>query len=206
MPIRSERKDAAEHRQLILRTAVSLFRQHGVAGVSMHQIAKTAGVGQGTLYRRYAHKGDLCLDILQDYSQSFMDSVQQFLSDNGGLPPEERLGWLLDCWIDVMEQNSELILTIESHLHKKSEELQCGNIFQSLLYRFLREQISSLMTEIAAVPSDSRPDPVLAAHSLICAMAPSGYFHMKQEYGRTTRELKNHYRRLCGVPAVEEDG
>ena len=44
--------------------AFSLFQEFGVENVSMHKIAKTAGVGQGTLYRRYANKSDLCLSIL----------------------------------------------------------------------------------------------------------------------------------------------
>src|SRR5215471_19498441 len=61
---RHERRDAAEHRQRILEVARRLFAQQGVEAVSMHQIALATGIGQGTLYRRYANKGELCMDLL----------------------------------------------------------------------------------------------------------------------------------------------
>ena len=58
-----ERRDATENRKLILKEAGALFEKFGVDAVSMHQIAKSAGIGQGTLYRRYSHKGELCMDM-----------------------------------------------------------------------------------------------------------------------------------------------
>jgi len=53
---RAERRDAAENRQRILATAIRLFEQFGVEQVSMNQIATEAGIGPGTLYRRYRNK------------------------------------------------------------------------------------------------------------------------------------------------------
>lgn len=205
MRTRTERKDAAEHRKLILSIAESLFTEYGVDEVSMHQIAKTAGVGQGTLYRRYAHKGDLCMDILQDFSQDFIARARQFLSDNEGLTPEERLGWLLDSWIDMIEQKSDLIAVIEAHQHKTKVEAGAVNFFQSELYLTLRAFISSLLSDIAARGSQLTADPDISAHALICSMAPAGYFHLKREYGCTTQELKNNYRRMCQLPVDTSD-
>src|SRR2546430_11323251 len=72
---RHERRDAAEHRQRILEVAQHLFTEHGVGAVSMHQIAKTAGIGQGTLYRRYAHKGELCMDLLSEHNEQFAEEI-----------------------------------------------------------------------------------------------------------------------------------
>src|SRR5207249_4161704 len=47
-----ERADAARNRARILDAAERLFREHGVAAVSMDQIAQAAKVGKGTLFRR----------------------------------------------------------------------------------------------------------------------------------------------------------
>ncbi|WP_219640939.1 TetR/AcrR family transcriptional regulator [Cohnella sp. CFH 77786] len=200
MSVRAERKDAAEHRKLILRTAESLFDLHGVRGVSMHQIARTAGIGQGTLYRKYAHKGDLCLDIIQDYTQAFVEEVGRYLAKNREKPAEDRLGWVLDMWIDAMEKKSELIMTIQAHHCAESEESRAASFFQSSLYLFMRGRISELLAEIAESRPGPNADPVLTAHALICAMAPVGHFHIKRELGYTKEQMKNHYRRMCYLP------
>ncbi len=63
---RRERRDTVEHRQRILDAARALFATKGVDTTSMHEIARSAGVGQGTLYRRYADKGELCGALLSE--------------------------------------------------------------------------------------------------------------------------------------------
>ena len=70
-----ERRDAAANRQLLLETAKRLFREQGAANVTMADIAKEAGVGKGTLYRRFTNKGDLCLQILDKQLQMFQNGV-----------------------------------------------------------------------------------------------------------------------------------
>lgn len=62
------RRDAARNRELILDAARELFAEQGL-GVSFDVIARTAGVGNATLYRRFPTRKDLvdavvrrCLD------------------------------------------------------------------------------------------------------------------------------------------------
>lgn len=202
MPAREERKDAAESRKLILRTAACLFDEHGVQGVSMHQIAKKAGVGQGTLYRRYSHKGDLCLDVIKDFGDRFTEEVGRFLRENDRLSAEDKLGYVLDSWIDAIEKKSEIITTIQAHQAMNPEPHREMGFFHSPIYLFLRGTIASLLSEIRESRPNVSADPVLTAHALICSMAPPGHFHVKREFGFTTEQMKNNYRHMCGLPGL----
>lgn len=198
MSIRRERKDALENRQLILQTAHNLFIEHGVQPVSMHQIAKTAGIGQATLYRRYAHKGDLCLDMLQQYSHQLMDEVSAYLEEHRTDSAVERLGAIVDHWIDAIEEKAELIIAMESKMNCEDHR---GNFFHSPMYRFFRDKMSELLEEIIDMESKHPVDPDLVAHAIICSMSPIGYFHMKQEKGYTVDQIKQHFRRMCQFSA-----
>jgi len=52
------RRDAERNRQRILAAAAEVFAQHGL-DVSLDEVARQAGVGVGTVYRRFADKEDL---------------------------------------------------------------------------------------------------------------------------------------------------
>ena len=55
---RVSRRDALGNRRRILEVARRAFADGGVDGTSMHRIGRLAGVGQGTLYRHFGHKGE----------------------------------------------------------------------------------------------------------------------------------------------------
>lgn len=91
---RVERRDAARNRRVILDTARGLFDERGVTCVTMDEVARTSGVGKGTLYRRFPNKGYLCqalldeptrrlqqqtLDLLREPATSAMEKLEQFL-------------------------------------------------------------------------------------------------------------------------------
>jgi AcrR family transcriptional regulator len=60
-----ERADAARNRQRILDAARRLFTRDGVACTSMDAIALEAGVGKGTLFRRFGDRSSLAHALLE---------------------------------------------------------------------------------------------------------------------------------------------
>ncbi|MEV5835506.1 helix-turn-helix domain-containing protein [Nocardia sp. NPDC052112] len=60
------RSDAARNLTRILAAADRLFAERGV-DVTLDDVAQAAGVGVGTVYRRFANKSELLAEILQGY-------------------------------------------------------------------------------------------------------------------------------------------
>jgi AcrR family transcriptional regulator len=64
-PRRPLRRDAERNRDRIVEAARTAFARDGI-DVSVEEIARRAGVGMGTLYRRFPTKGDLIDAVLED--------------------------------------------------------------------------------------------------------------------------------------------
>jgi AcrR family transcriptional regulator len=62
--VRPERADAARNRELILATARRLFAERGTS-VTLNDIAHDAGVGVGTVYRKFPDKDSLIEALLE---------------------------------------------------------------------------------------------------------------------------------------------
>src|ERR1700685_2046360 len=87
-----ERADAARNRQRILASAEKLFARDGVAATSMDAIAREAGVGKGTLFRRFGDRASLALALLESAERDFQEGFIRGPSPLGpGAPPCERL-------------------------------------------------------------------------------------------------------------------
>lgn len=192
MPIRRERSDAAEHRRLILQTARSLFEEHGVQEVSMHQIAKTAGIGQGTLYRRYAHKGDLCSDLIEDAGYEVINATERYLdSEENVRSPAERLGGVLDLLVDFIDDKVQLLIPLHN-VHMNIEDKTA--FFRSPIYINLKRILTQLLEEIPSRVDNSEPQ--ITAHVILCSLNPAGYLHLRDVLGFSKEEIKRHYRKL----------
>ncbi|WP_205878339.1 TetR/AcrR family transcriptional regulator [Mycobacterium camsae] len=87
-----ERSDAARNRALLLGAARQLVAQRGAHAVTMDDIAAAAGVGKGTLFRRFGSRSGLMLVLLDEDEKA---SQQSFLFGPPPLgpdaPPLERL-------------------------------------------------------------------------------------------------------------------
>ena len=112
--VRTERRDAAENRLQILKTASKLFAEQGVDQVCMSEIAKAAGVGKGTLYRRFSNKGDLCLALLDTELKQFQNKVMGALRQKyeAGQKVSERLNWFIQEAVSFTQSHLDLMVEI----------------------------------------------------------------------------------------------
>lgn len=76
-------------RERILRAAVDVFAEHGYFNAKVAQIAKAAGVADGTIYLYFDGKEDLLITIFREHTRNYLRSLEQQLANVN--PPEERL-------------------------------------------------------------------------------------------------------------------
>jgi AcrR family transcriptional regulator len=113
---RSERKDAAANRKLIMETAETLFAEKGVENVCMAEIAQVAGVGKGTLYRRFANKAELCLALMDtqmtDFQNEMLTEFRKMTTNS--VPKMAQLEFFIDALVHFTDAHSPLLSEVQS--------------------------------------------------------------------------------------------
>lgn len=188
-PPPGERRDAAAHRRQILDTARRLFAARGVDNVSMHEIARAAGVGQGTLYRRYAHKGMLCAALLDESLQRFQADVVADLGPGGAggaLPALVQLDRFLSRYVAFNEESAPLLGAMS--------DAACGPrrhaIYASPVYGWLRHTAPVLLERgRAAGELPPAVDIAPLADALLAPLAIDLYHFQRAECGYTPERI-----------------
>jgi AcrR family transcriptional regulator len=155
-PPPKERTDAARNRAAVLEAAARLFAEHGVEAVSMDQVATAAGVGKGTLFRRFGDKSGLAAALLDTRERVLQEAVLHGPPPLGpGAPPDERLVAFIDAYLDYLLEHLTLI--------RMSETAVPGARYRIGAYRFWHRHTAILL--------DATPDPEHTAHALLAALA-----------------------------------
>ena len=188
---RAERRDAAEHRRAILAAARRLFAERGVDAVAMHQIAQAAAVGQGTLYRRYAHKGLLCMALLEESMTRLRRETEALLRR-----PDAALAHLDTLLVALgafREENAPLLGAVA--------DAACGERRSALyclpFYTWLRDTLVALL-ERAVATGEARPlDVACTADAILASLSIDLYLHQRRTQGfshtRITAALRSLY-------------
>jgi AcrR family transcriptional regulator len=80
-----ERSDAARNRALLIDAARNLVATRGADAVTMDDVAAAAGVGKGTLFRRFGSRSGLMMELLDEDERA---SQQAFLFGPPPLGPD----------------------------------------------------------------------------------------------------------------------
>lgn len=182
----AERRDAALHRRRVLDAARALFAEYGVEQVSMHQIAQKAGVGQGTLYRRYAHKGLLCTAILSEDIERFQEQLRAALVAMGERTPAvERLYYLLERLLAFNEANTPLLSAIADVAGSERRQSQ----YHSPFYQWLRQVVLLLLRRARERQEIGSDDLEYAADLVLLPLSIDFYRYQRQRTDFTPARL-----------------
>ncbi|WP_054954905.1 TetR/AcrR family transcriptional regulator [Paenibacillus dakarensis] len=175
--------------QKILDTAQSLFNQYGVEDVSMHQVAKTAGIGQGTLYRRFSSKGKICFTLMEAKIDRFIEEVDDYLQSSGEERIAVRLRTIMYKVVLLLNEDMEwLRVMLTSDRLEDTKNTLCENP----PFIYFRTQIQSLL-EHASEQGELRPmDPVFTS-ILLAALPRADIILYLHDMGYSAEQIADQY-------------
>lgn len=160
-----ERRDAAANRQRILAAARRLVAEGGPAALSMDAVATAAGVGKGTIFRRFGDRAGLTGALLDEYMRGFQDAFLTGAPPLGpGAPPGERLEAFLIALIHLHHENlSVAVASEERHLRGTSAVYGALHLHVRLLIEGLDPELHSgvIATMLLAAVSPPHLDQLL---------------------------------------------
>ncbi len=113
---RPTRADARRNYDLLVDAARRVFLEHG-PDASLEEIARRAGVGIGTLYRRFANRQALLEAVYLEEIQSMCDGAAKL----AGLPPYEALQTWLTDYVDFAMNKTAIARELVASIGKDSE-------------------------------------------------------------------------------------
>jgi AcrR family transcriptional regulator len=114
MPVGVERADAARNRAAILRATEELLAREDAEHVSVDAVAAAAGVGKGTVFRRFGSRAGLLRALVDERMDDLSRRIRTGPPPLGpGAPAVDRLTAFFDAVVDVASRNSALISAYE---------------------------------------------------------------------------------------------
>jgi AcrR family transcriptional regulator len=175
-----ERADAARNRERILRAARRLFDERGAGCVSMDEIAEAAGVGKGTLFRRFGSRASLAAAVLSERERDLQEAIIRGEPPLGpGAPACERLIAFGEALLDMLDSHSELLLAAEGGPAR----------FEHPAYRVHRLHTVLLLSE-----ADPECDSEMLAETLLAALGAELFIYLRRMRGISLARLKEAWR------------
>ncbi|WP_051022865.1 TetR/AcrR family transcriptional regulator [Nocardia pneumoniae] len=180
----AERADAARNRQLLLDAAQQLVREQGVDSLTMDALAKRAGVGKGTVFRRFGSRSGLMLALLDHSDRKFQEAFIFGPPPLGpGAPPVERL---------VAFGRARLLdIEVAGELHRAAELGEAGDRYSGAPYGLLRAHVAMLLRQ-AEAPGEVP----LIADALLATLGAPLVMHQMHVQGYTREQIGDNWESL----------
>lgn len=169
----SGRKRSNNRQQEILAAAMTVFLRKGFSGSTTREIAKEAGVAEGTIFRYFKTKKDLLLELA---SPEIVQSLADVMEELSGKPDEIILKSILRHRLEVLNKNRGLVqlLLAEARFHPEIKDQFVERIVikaAAVIERFMTERVARGDYKVI--------DPAILARTLVGMM---GVFVLWREF------------------------
>ncbi|WP_323373510.1 TetR/AcrR family transcriptional regulator [Plantactinospora alkalitolerans] len=174
-----ERADAARNRRKMLDAAARIVATEGVKALALDEVARAAGVGTGTAYRRFGDRAGLIFALLDEEEASFQAAFLQGPPPLGpGASAAERIHAFLHALVDRVEAQLEMLLVAET---------------SSPVARYRSGPYMVYHTHLASLLGEARPnvDPHYVAAALLAPVSATLISYQLRERGLGTDVLKS---------------
>jgi AcrR family transcriptional regulator len=186
---RAERIDAARNRAAILEAAQRLLHDQGADAITMDQLACEAGVGKGTLFRRFGDRASLFHALLDESERRLQEGFIRGPAPLGpGAPPAERLIAFGHALISLTRERGDLLLA--------ALPPEPADRYRSAVHTAYWTHVNYLLRELAL------PNPDYLADVLLAALAPELVLH-QVDRGMTIEECNGAWERLVNTLLAE---
>ncbi len=159
----------------MLEAAERLFAEQGVKNVSLDAIAAAAGVGKGTVFRRFGDRAGLAVALLDEREVELQAKILTGPPPLGpGAPAVERVTAFLEAYLELLDRHVELFVD--------SENASDGARYRIGSYRLWHRHLALLVEE-------ARPDldADYTAHVLLAPLAADLHQALRSEGFELTR-------------------
>lgn len=172
------RRDAERNRRLLLRTAYELMAVHGL-DVPYEDIARAAGTGMGTVYRRFPHRQDLLDALFSEHIDTVIGFAGQAARYDDAFAG---LAWFLERQLEIEARSRGL------------GELLRGRHQATALVQRAHEQMTPLVADLIAravragqLPAGATPADFVAAHVMVGSVMDASRTFAPQLWRRALR-------------------
>ncbi len=136
------RLPAAERRQQLVDTALTLFAERGLHGTSMDDIAEAAGVTKPVLYQHFTSKRALFLELLDEVGKHLLEAITEATS--GATSPREQVETGLTAYFQfVADHHASFVLLFGDGSRRDEEFADAVNRVESEIADFVAALINA---------------------------------------------------------------
>ncbi len=139
-PTVKERNGRAEKARAILQAAAKVFAQSGYFNAKVSDVARAAGVADGTVYLYFKNKDDLLSSIFSTAMEGFLSRARAELAEV--LDPRERLRRFAHLHLTLLEQERDMAVVFQVELRQSTKFMeQFSTTYLADYFKVIREII-----------------------------------------------------------------
>lgn len=160
------RTSGGDKRKLILEAAVKVFARSGFSAATVNEVAKEAGIANGTVYLYFSTKTELFIQTIKDVIKSKLQEIRARVVDD--TDPVSRIKRFIDLHTELITQNRDVarVMVIE---WRKSEDFCLQNPDYNPLNEYM-DYLSSLCSDAIATGALRKVNPLTLSYMILGTM------------------------------------